>query len=71
MNVKLREWVPLDQLVVGSAYELASRNLHTGIWDGRDFHGIRTKFGDKFMDSETHYDLDEHHGTAVAVKLLS
>lgn len=69
--MKRLERIPLEQLEVGKAYELAARNLHIGVWDGTYFHGIRRKFGEQFMDQETHYDLDDHHGTAVAVKELT
>jgi len=62
--------IPLNELKVGSAYELTSRNLRYGIWDGYEFHGIRYKFGSQFMDSEIHYDLDDRHGTATAKRLL-
>ena len=61
---------PLADLEVGAAYELESRNLSVGIWDGKEFHGIRTKFGSQFMDSEIHWDLDTRYGTAQAVKRL-
>jgi hypothetical protein len=62
--------IPLEELEVGAAYELEARNIHIGIWDGKEFHGIRYKFGDRFMDSEIHYDLDDHHGTAQAIAKL-
>lgn len=70
MSVKDREGVPIYYLVVGGCYKVAARNITYGVWDGNAFHGIRTKFGDTFMDSEIHYDLDEKHGTAVAVERL-
>lgn len=63
--------IPLEDLEIGQAYFLHSRNLIIGIWDGKEFHGIRTKFGYKYMDSEIHYDLDGHHGTAKAVGKLT
>lgn len=63
--------IPIEELEVGKAYELDARNISIGIWDGKEFHGIRTKFGTQFMDSEIHYDLDPHHGTAVAIKELT
>lgn len=65
------KYIPLNELEIGKAYELESRNLRIGIWDGKEFHGIRTKFGDHFMDSEIHYDLDDHYGTAQAVCMLT
>lgn len=70
MSVKHVEAVSIAELKVGSAYKLASRNIHIGIWDGKHFHGVRTKFGHEFMDSEIHYDLDDRYGSAVAIKEL-
>lgn len=67
----LKVKVPLEELEVGSAYELHARNISIGVWDGREFHGIRYKFGSSFMDSEIHWDLDDHHGTAVAIRKLT
>lgn len=63
-----KETVPLDLLEIGEAYHLHARNIGIGVWDGKDFWGVRRKFGDTFIDSETHWDLDEHHGTAVALR---
>lgn len=63
-------YVPLGKLVIGVAYALEARNLGVGIWDGHDFHGIRFKMGDLFMDAETHYDLDPKYGTAKALRKL-
>ncbi len=59
--------IPIGILEVGECYELESRNLRKGVWDGEKFHGIRYKFGELFMDSEIHYDLDDHYGTAKAI----
>lgn len=68
---KDQEKIALDDLVIGNCYEIAARNLHIGVWDGEAFHGIRTKFGDTFMDREIHWDLDNNFGTAVAVRELT
>ena len=65
--MKYENEIPLEELEIGAAYELGARNIRVGIWDGREFHGIRTKFRDRFMDSEIHWDLD---GTAVALRRL-
>jgi hypothetical protein len=62
--------IPLEELEIGKCYVLGARNLEIGIWDGRDFHGIREKFGDKYMFAETHWDLDNTHGTAIAIREL-
>ncbi len=62
--------IPLNKLEIGAAYGLQARNIRVGIWDGREFHGIRSKFGKQFIDSEVHYDLDDHYGTAQAKRKL-
>jgi len=64
-------YIPMRDLVIGHCYVVESRNIRCGIWDGKAFHGIRRKFGDLFMDSEIHYDLDDRHGTARAVKEMT
>jgi len=66
----LLKHIPLADLEIGECYELTSRNLRRGVWDGKDFHGIRYKFGKLFMDKETHWDLNDHFGTAQAIRKL-
>ena len=66
----LPKFIPLADLEIGMAYEIESRNISCGIWDGEAFHGIRYKFGQLYMDSEIHWDLDDHHGTAQAIRKL-
>ena len=70
MYVEKGNYIPVEDLVVGRAYELIARNLTYGIWDGKEFHGIRHKFGDKFMDVEIHYDLDDRYGSAQPIREL-
>jgi len=65
-----REYIPMRRLLIGQPYSLAARNLGIGIWDGREFHGIRYKMGELFMDSELHHDLDDKYGTARAIRKL-
>jgi hypothetical protein len=63
--------IKLDQLGRGKVYRLKSRNLAYGVWNGTNsFIGIRTKFGSRFLDEEIHWDLDENHGTALALEEL-
>jgi hypothetical protein len=66
MNAEIK----LEELEVGEAYELVARNIRIGIWDGKEFHGIRHKFGGTFMDTELHWDLDKYFGTAKAIRKL-
>ena len=68
----MADHIPLADLEVGKAYLLKARNIRVGVWDGAYFHGIRTKFGDQFMDEELHYQLDDgtYNGTAHAIREL-
>ncbi len=50
-------YLPLDACQLGYIYRLHSRNLAFGAFDGdRGFLGIRTKFGERFLDTEYHWD---------------
>lgn len=63
--------IKLEQLRQGRVYRLQSRNLESGVWNGKDgFVGIRTKFGQRFLDMEIHWDLSETIGTAQALEVL-
>ena len=70
MPFRNREGVKIEDLEIGKAYEIFGRNISIGIWDGTNFHGIRYKFGDEFMDCETHAAYGPPHGTAVAIRRL-
>lgn len=54
------------------AYLIVSRNLVAGFWDEKalGFHGIRTKFGRQFIDTEYHWDTGGHYGTAKPYEAL-
>ena len=53
-----------EDLITGRVYRLDCRNLSYGAWNGKDgFIGIRTKFNDRFLDTEFHWDCDPYHGT--------
>ena len=54
----------MEDLIIGRVYHIHSRNLGYAIWNGSNgFIGIRTKFGDRFLDTEYHWDFCQHHGT--------
>jgi hypothetical protein len=54
----------INECIKRRVYKLRSRNLSYGVWNGKDgFIGIRTKFGDKFLDIEFHWDVG--HGTVM------
>jgi hypothetical protein len=66
------DWISADQLEKGSVYELKSRNLIAGVYDGdRGFIGIREKFGDEYLFTE-YLAVPESgvHGTARAVRKI-
>ena len=56
--------IPLEQCVRGRVYEIRSRNLAVGVYDGKcGFIGIRTKFGSRYLFTEYHWDQGSPHGT--------
>lgn len=61
----MSNYIPLEKCVHGGLYLLKSRNLSLGIYNKptQGFIGIRTKFYDRFLFTEHHYDL----GAEVAV----
>jgi hypothetical protein len=60
------DYIPLVLCKHGYLYEIHSRNLSHGVFNGADrgFIGIRTKFGSRFLFTEYHYDTGAPHGTA-------
>ena len=65
LNVK---YLPKEDLLEGMEYYCLARNFTIGMWDGKQFVYTRQKFGDKFLDTELHWDEGAPHGT---VKPLS
>jgi hypothetical protein len=64
-------FIPLKDCVKGRVYRLHARNLHIGVFDGRDgFIGIRTKFDDRFLDTEYSGERGAYFATALAVEDL-
>ncbi len=50
----------------GYLYRIFSRNLDIGVYVAniQGFIGIRTKFGERFLNMELHWDADQYNGTA-------
>ena len=65
-------YLPLKECRHGYLYQILARNFDRGIFDAKQnaFIGIRTKFGDKFLDTEFHWDYSDHYGTAKPIKEL-
>jgi hypothetical protein len=62
--------IEVKDLKRGEAYFGTGRNFDIAIWTGTQFAGLRYKFGDVFIDEETHWDEDEHHGTFQPLRKL-
>ena len=63
-------YVAKDDLKVGRAYYVSARNFSYAIWDGKEFQGLRYKFGTYFIDGELHYDDGPPHGTVLPFEEL-
>jgi hypothetical protein len=59
-----------EELKVGRAYYVSARNFSYAIWDGKEFNGLRYKFGTWFMDKELHYDDGAPFGTVLPFEEL-
>lgn len=58
-------YLPINQCIIRKIYKLNSRNLSYGVFTaGNCFIGIRTKFGDRYLAKEYHYDTGAPFGTA-------
>src|SRR3990172_1309038 len=56
--------IPLTGCKARTVYELHSRNLRYGVFDGETgFIGIRIKFDSRFLFKEYHYDTGPPYGT--------
>lgn len=56
--------IPLTECVPRRVYKLRCRNLTFGVYTGEGgFVGIRTKFNDRYLDTEYHWDFSERLGT--------
>lgn len=65
------EYLALNACKHRVLYRLQARNIKIGIYDSdmQGFHGIRTKWGARFIDSENHWDCKEF-ATAKPIKEL-
>lgn len=69
------KWLIISECVPGHIYRIRSRNLSHGQY-GYDFRklpmfeGIRTKFSDRYLAIEYHWDVGPPHGTAKPLEDL-
>lgn len=66
-NIDAVGYIDLAACKKGYLYRLLSRNLRCGVFDGKlGFIGIRTKFSDRFLFTEYHWDVGPaNYGTAM------
>lgn len=56
--------IPLSECIKGRVYEIESRNLSYGVFNGKDgFIGIREKFGYHYLFCEYHHEQGPPFGT--------
>ena len=56
---KRTDYIPLNECKKGFLYEIHSRNLDFGVFDGNDgFIGIREKFGKRYLFTEYHWETE-------------
>ena len=66
-------YIPLDECIDRTLYEINSRNLDIGIFDKETngFIGLRYKFHPpKFLFTEIHWDADPTHGTVKPLRAI-
>lgn len=65
-------FIPLDQCEDGAVYRIHSRNLAVGVFvkERGGFIGIRTKWGQRFLFCEYHWDTGAPHGTVKPLEKL-
>ena len=64
-------YIALKDCIAGDVYELHSRNLSTGVYDGKHgFIGIRLKFSDRYLFTEYHHDDGPPYGTVKPIKRI-
>lgn len=63
LAIKYKKFIATEKLVAGGVYEGQSRNSTYALWDGKQWHAKRTKFGHTFLEhidyigSNSEYDL--------------
>jgi hypothetical protein len=63
-------YLKIDQLEIGKTYACTARNFESATWNGKEFEGMRTKFGQTGKTTELHWDSDPRHGTVKPIKLM-
>lgn len=64
------DYIAMQDCKGGVLYRIDSRNLYTGVYDEvtQGFTGIRTKFGDRYLFEEYHWDKGMPFGTVKPIE---
>jgi hypothetical protein len=66
-----RTYIPISECKTGGIYEIHSRNLLYGVYDGKNgFIGIREKFNNLYLFTEYHWDQGPPFGTVKPLTFL-
>ncbi len=65
-------FIPVAECEHGYLYHVKARNFRLGIYneDAREFIGIRTKFGNRYLFGEYHWDQGPPFGTVKPIAKL-
>jgi len=67
----MSEHIPLSACIERHLYVVHARNFRMAVYQGNSlFLGVRTKFGDRFLFQEDHWDTGEPHGTVKPMRDL-
>lgn len=67
--MKKNEYIKMEHCLKGHLYRVHSRNLSLAVYDGDEgFIGIRTKFKDRYLFTEYHYDQGAPFGTVFPLE---
>lgn len=66
------QYIKLEDCKHGFVYFIHSRNLKLGVFNKKSngFIGIRTKFNDRYLFTEYHWDFCSTYGTVKPIKLI-
>lgn len=67
------KWIPLTECIDRKFYLIHARNFYYGVFskEKKGFIGIRTKFGQRYLFTEYHWDEGEPYGTVKPIEVLS
>jgi hypothetical protein len=70
--LKTNDCIPVGDCVDRHVYRIRSRNLRIGVFCAKEkgFLGIRTKFNDRYVFTEYHYDNGPPYGTVCPLEDL-